>query len=57
MNDDHLAARHLDVRGNPVGDPQRFSHGLSGNSAHRDARIRHAPTRLLHFTRRAGARH
>ncbi|GGJ38232.1 transposase [Streptomyces brasiliensis] len=55
MNDDHLAAWHLDVHGNPVGEPRRFFYGLSGNAAHRDAQIRHALTRLLHHTRRCGA--
>ncbi|MFG2026735.1 IS200/IS605 family accessory protein TnpB-related protein [Streptomyces sp. NPDC048825] len=55
MNDDHLAAWHLDVHGNPVGGPQRFYYDLSGNADHRDAQIRHALTRLLHHTRRCGA--
>ncbi|MCX4453455.1 transposase [Streptomyces sp. NBC_01340] len=55
MNDDHLAAWHLDVHGNPVGEPRRFFYGLSGGAAHRDAQIRHALTRLLHHTRRSGA--
>ncbi|WP_308296166.1 transposase [Streptomyces sp. ISL-96] len=55
MNDDHLAAWCLDVHGNPVGDPQRFFYDLSGNAAHRDAQIRHALTRLLHFAQRRGA--
>ncbi|MFJ6082357.1 IS200/IS605 family accessory protein TnpB-related protein [Streptomyces sp. NPDC092369] len=56
MNDDHLAAWHLDTHGNPVGEPRRFGFDLSGNTRHRDAQIRHALTRLLHHTRRAGAR-
>ncbi|OUC93350.1 IS200/IS605 family accessory protein TnpB-related protein [Streptomyces swartbergensis] len=55
MNDDHLAAWHLDIHGNPVGEPQRFFYDLSGTAAHRDAQIRHALTRLLHHTRRSGA--
>ncbi|MDQ1017042.1 IS200/IS605 family accessory protein TnpB-related protein [Streptomyces afghaniensis] len=55
MNDDHLAAWHLDIHGNPVGEPQRFFYNLSGNTSHRDAQIRHALTRLLHHTRRRGA--
>jgi IS605 OrfB family transposase len=55
MNDDHLAAWRLDVHGNPVGEPQRFCYDLSGSSEHRDAHIRHALTRLLHYTRRCGA--
>ncbi|MES9621595.1 IS200/IS605 family accessory protein TnpB-related protein [Streptomyces tuirus] len=55
MNDDHLAAWHLDIHGNPVGEPQRFFYDLSGNTSHRDAQIRHVLTRLLHHTRRRGA--
>jgi len=55
MNDDHLAAWHLDVHGNPVGAPQRFFYDLSGGAEHRDAQIRHALTRLLHHTHRCGA--
>ncbi|MFJ8785454.1 IS200/IS605 family accessory protein TnpB-related protein [Streptomyces sp. NPDC102476] len=55
MNDDHLAAWHLDVHGNPVGEPQRFFYDLTGTAEHRDAQIRHALTRLLHHTRRCGA--
>ncbi|MCF3132563.1 transposase [Streptomyces olivochromogenes] len=55
MNDDHLAAWRLDVDGNPVGEPRRFSYDLTGNSAHRDAQIRHALSRLLHHTRTTGA--
>ncbi|WP_235989620.1 transposase, partial [Streptomyces ureilyticus] len=55
MNDDHLAAWHLDVHGNPVGEPQRFFYDLSGSAEHRDAQIRHALSRLLHYTQRCGA--
>ncbi|WP_233571130.1 transposase [Nocardiopsis sp. Huas11] len=55
MNADHLAAYRLDPHGNPVGDPERFSFDLTGRAAHRDARVRHALTRLLHWTRRTGA--
>ncbi|WP_405557815.1 transposase [Streptomyces canus] len=55
MNDDHLAAWHLDVHGNPVGEPQRFFYDLTGTAQHRDAQIRHALSRLLHHTRRCGA--
>jgi IS605 OrfB family transposase len=43
------------ANGNPVGEPQRFSYDLTGTAQHRDAQIRHAPTRLLHHTRRCGA--
>ncbi|WP_328766898.1 transposase [Streptomyces sp. NBC_00286] len=55
MNDDHLAAWHLDVHGNPVGEPQRFFYELSGTTEHRDAQIRHTLTRLLHHTQRCEA--
>ncbi|MFI5678747.1 IS200/IS605 family accessory protein TnpB-related protein [Streptomyces cellulosae] len=55
MNDDHLAAWHLDVHGNPVGEPRRYFYDLTGTAQHRDAQIRHALTRLLHRTRRCGA--
>src|SRR6266545_1076493 len=55
MNDDHLAAWRLDVHGNPVGEPQRFFYDLTGNAAHRDAQLRHALSRLLHYTQRCGA--
>ncbi|WP_069762835.1 IS200/IS605 family element transposase accessory protein TnpB [Streptomyces sp. LUP47B] len=55
MNDDHLAAWHLDVHGNPVGEPQRFFYDLTGTAQHRNAQIRHALTRLLHHARRCGA--
>ncbi|WP_243717466.1 hypothetical protein [Actinomadura sp. KC345] len=53
-NADHFAAYHLDVHGNPVGDPHRFSYDLSGTTDHRDAQIRHAITGLLHWARRCG---
>jgi IS605 OrfB family transposase len=55
MNDDHLAAWHLDMHGNPVGEPQRYFYDLSGNADHRDAQIRHALSRLLHYTQQCGA--
>ncbi|WP_326811093.1 transposase [Streptomyces scopuliridis] len=54
-NADHFAAYRLDRHGNPVGDPRRFSYDLSGTAAHRDAQIRHALTRLLHWTKQTGA--
>ncbi|TDC86898.1 transposase [Actinomadura sp. 7K507] len=53
-NADHLAAYRLDTCGNPVGDPMRFSYDLTGTTTHRDAQIRHAITRLLHWARRCG---
>jgi IS605 OrfB family transposase len=53
MNDEHLAAWQLDRCGNPVGEPQRFFYDLTGPTQHRDAQVRHALTRLLHFARRS----
>nr|WP_037740732.1 MULTISPECIES: IS200/IS605 family element transposase accessory protein TnpB [unclassified Streptomyces] len=53
-NADHFAAYRLDPHGNPIGDPHRFFYDLSGTTGHRDAQIRHALTRLLHWTRRCG---
>ncbi|WP_344454904.1 IS200/IS605 family accessory protein TnpB-related protein [Actinocorallia aurantiaca] len=55
-NADHLAAWRLDVHGNPIGRPERFDYDLSGASEHRDAQLRHALTRLLHWTCRTGAK-
>ena len=56
MNADHLAAYRLDAHGNPTGNPERFSFELSGSASRRDAQVRHALTRLLHWTRRTGAK-
>ncbi|MFE7576666.1 IS200/IS605 family accessory protein TnpB-related protein [Streptomyces sp. NPDC057521] len=53
-NADHFAAYRLDPHGNPVGNPHRFAYDLSGTAAHRDAQVRHALTRLLHWARRTG---
>ncbi|MCX4790635.1 MULTISPECIES: transposase [unclassified Streptomyces] len=53
-NADHFAAYHLDPHGNPIGDPHRFGYNLSGTTTHRDAQIRHALTRLLHWAKQAG---
>ncbi|MGW3130532.1 IS200/IS605 family accessory protein TnpB-related protein [Streptomyces sp. NPDC001123] len=50
-NADHLAAWRLDAHGNPVGQPLRFGYDLTGTSQHRDAQIRHALIRLLHWTK------
>ncbi|MCA2224597.1 transposase [Nonomuraea aurantiaca] len=55
-NADHLAAWRLDVHGNPVGDPRRFGYDLSGTAGHRDAQVRHALTRLLHWAWGCGVR-
>jgi IS605 OrfB family transposase len=51
-NADHLAAWRLDEHGNPCGEPLRFFYDLSGNAHHRDAQVRHALTRLLHWAAR-----
>ncbi|MGW7421093.1 IS200/IS605 family accessory protein TnpB-related protein [Streptomyces sp. NPDC054813] len=51
-NADHLAAWHLDRHGNPVGQPLRFGYDLTGTAQHRDAQLRHALIRLLHWARR-----
>jgi IS605 OrfB family transposase len=54
-NAGHFAAYRLDHHGNPAGRPQRFGYNLAGGSGRRDAQVRHAITRLLHWTRSAGA--
>jgi hypothetical protein len=54
LNDGHLAVRRLDAHGNPVGQPECIGFDLSGSSARRDAQVRHAITRLLHYTKRHG---
>ncbi|WP_189783998.1 transposase [Streptomyces capitiformicae] len=51
-NADHLAAWRLDAHGNPTGNPRRFDYDLSGTAAHRDAQVRHALIRLLHWAER-----
>jgi IS605 OrfB family transposase len=53
-NADHLAAWRLDQHGNPVGEPLRFGYDLTGTAGHRDAQVRHALIRLLHWARRHG---
>ncbi|MBT2477328.1 IS200/IS605 family accessory protein TnpB-related protein [Streptomyces sp. ISL-94] len=53
-NADHLAAWRLDVHGNPIGEPRRFFYDLTGTANHRDAQIRHALTRLLHWAKQCG---
>ena len=53
-NADHFAAYRLDVHGNPIGDPHRFLYDLSGTADHRDAQIRHAITRVLHWAKTCG---
>jgi IS605 OrfB family transposase len=53
-NAGHLAAWRLDVHGNPVGSPRRFDYDLTGAAPHRDAQVRHALIRLLHWAKRYG---
>ncbi|MFI7294267.1 IS200/IS605 family accessory protein TnpB-related protein [Streptomyces sp. NPDC050121] len=53
-NADHLAAWRLDRHGNPVGRPHRFGYDLTGTAEYRDAQVRHALIRLLHWARRHG---
>ena len=52
LNAGHLAVRRLDAYGNPVGRPERINLDLTGSSARRDAQVRHAVTRLIHYTAR-----
>jgi hypothetical protein len=52
LNDGFLAVRRLDEHGNPVGRPERIDIDLSGPSSRRDAQVRHAITRLLHYSER-----
>ncbi|PJE02578.1 MAG: transposase [Mycobacterium sp.] len=54
LNDGHLAARRLDVHGNPVGSPERIDIELTGSALRRDAQVRHAITALLRYARRYG---
>jgi IS605 OrfB family transposase len=52
LNDGHLAIRRLDGHGNPVGHAVRIDIDCTGPSSRRDAQVRHAITRLIHYTRR-----
>jgi IS605 OrfB family transposase len=52
LNDGHLGVRRLDAHGNPVGRPHRIGIDLSGASTRRDAHVRHAITRLIHYAHR-----
>ena len=54
LNDGHLAVRRLDEHGNPVGSPDRIDVDLSGPSSRRDAQVRQAITRLIHYAVRHG---
>ncbi|WP_405902462.1 IS200/IS605 family accessory protein TnpB-related protein [Streptomyces sp. NBC_00656] len=53
-NADHFAADRLDPHGNPVGEPHRFVYDLTGTAHRRDAQLRHALTRLLHWAKQTG---
>ncbi|MFH8446558.1 IS200/IS605 family accessory protein TnpB-related protein [Streptomyces sp. NPDC018026] len=53
-NADHLAAWLLDEHGNPTGSPRRIDYDLTGTADHRDAQLRHALTRLLHWAQTTG---
>ncbi|ALC24121.1 conserved hypothetical protein [Streptomyces pristinaespiralis ATCC 25486] len=55
-NADHLAAWRLDTHGNPIGNPRRFFYTLTGSAPHRDAQVRHALTRLLHWAKACGVK-
>ncbi|QYX80620.1 transposase [Streptomyces akebiae] len=50
------AAWRLDTHGNPTGSPRRFSYDLTGTAQHRDAQVRHALTRLLHWAKTCGVK-
>ncbi|TMQ95873.1 IS200/IS605 family element transposase accessory protein TnpB [Actinomadura soli] len=55
-NADHLAAWRLDRHGNPIGAPRRFGYDLTGSTGRRDAQVRRALTRLLHWAETCGVR-
>jgi IS605 OrfB family transposase len=54
LNDGHLALRRLDSHGNPVGKAAQIDFDLYGTSTRRDAHLRHAITRLIHYTLQHG---
>jgi hypothetical protein len=54
LNEGHLAVRRLDAAGNPVGAAERIVIDLSGRASRRDAHLRHAITKLMHYTHRHG---
>jgi hypothetical protein len=47
-------SRHLDAHGNPIGAAERIDVDLTGSASRRDAQVRHAIARLLHYTRQHG---
>jgi IS605 OrfB family transposase len=56
MNAGHLAAWRVDTHGNPVGAPRTFTYDLDGPASRRDAQVRHALTRLLHWASASGVK-
>lgn len=54
LNDGHLAVRRLDTHGNPIGAAERIDIDLTGTASRRDAHVRHAISRLMHYARRHG---
>jgi IS605 OrfB family transposase len=56
MNADHLAGWRLDDHGNPIGKPRTFNYDLTGAASRRDAQLRHALTRLLHWAQDTGVK-
>jgi IS605 OrfB family transposase len=56
LNADHLAGWRLDTHGNPVGRPRTFTYDLTGTATRRDAQVRHALTRLLHWAKGMGVK-
>jgi hypothetical protein len=47
-------SRHLDAHGKPIGAAERIDVDLTGSASRRDAQVRHAIARLLHYTRQHG---
>lgn len=47
-------SRHLDAHGNSIGAAERIHVDLTGSASRRDAQVRHAIARLLHYTRQHG---
>ena len=54
LNDGHLAVRRLDAHGNPTGRAERIDIDLTGSASRRDAQVRQAITKLMHYARRHG---
>ena len=54
LNDGHLAVRHLDRFGNPIGAAVTIPFDLTGSSSRRDAQVRHAISTLLRLAATLG---